>query len=387
MQYKNLRLVLLALPVFLFAPNYSIQFIALVIILIITLSLCYAVASRFSLHAVRANTIQRTYKKEFVEIRVTIHNHGLLPLHQIFFSDTHGSLETDANDKVLVSLLRMQSKLELVYKVKGSERGEYPIGPLMAKGADPLGLFPWKKEFREKESVIIYPRVFAMHIKDKNGLPCGSLPSNNPVFEDISNYKSIREYIPGDDLRRINWKVSARLGSLHTMQFLPSMRYIAVILLNLNLEMYPIKHRYALIEAAIETAASLVYHSISQKQETSLICTGILDNVRQTISFPSRKDEGHAVAILETLSRIIPDNTGTDMFNLILDAGIKLPWNCRIQYIGPQPDGTQMYSLHVLKNKGYFPELFIVTEKRETIHSGMPVYYYHNLQSDGGYHA
>lgn len=370
--------MLFPLLVVLFTPSYSIQFLTLTVLIVFCLSFCYSFFSRVGIKAIRIHKVQRTYKNQALEILITVQNRSLLNLHQVFLSDSHGALATVGEARALLSLFRRRTQFEFAYKIKGNQRGEYRIGPFTVRAADPLGLFPWKKEFPETETIIIYPKVFSIHMQDNKGLPCGNLHTDNPVFEDITNYKSLREYLPGDDLRRINWKVSARMGSLYTMQYLPSLHYTAIILLNLSPADYPVKYRYALIEAALETAASLLYHCVLQKQEAGLVTAGSINHEEQVIVFPMRKDESHAVHILETLARIIPGSPGADVFNIILQPGMKIPWSCRIFYVGPAPGEEQLRTLHMLKSKGMYPELFLVTARKQNSDYRMPLYYSEN---------
>ena len=112
-----------------------------------------------------------------------------------------------------------------------------------------------------------------MPCQTNEGLPAGSIRVDNPVYEDVTRYRSLREYLPGDSLRRVNWKASAKTGQLFVMDYLPLLHAPVLILLNLNSGDYPIRHRYHRIERAATLAASLVVHFLSLRQEIGLIAS------------------------------------------------------------------------------------------------------------------
>jgi len=71
---------------------------------------------------------------------------------------------------------------------------------------------PWRRKLGARQRLIIYPEVLPLTRPLRSGLPAGTLPTRDQVYEDITRYRSLREYVRGDDARRINWKVSARMA-------------------------------------------------------------------------------------------------------------------------------------------------------------------------------
>ena len=119
---------------------------------------------------------------------------------------------------VKVPITRLPSGQEVThsYSVRCTRRGVYQVGPLVAVAGDPLGL-------RQRETVIAEPFELLVH-------PKVELVSDRPLtrqFEDppmrppVSKpwpsgleFYGMREYVPGDDLRRIVWRASARTGKI-----------------------------------------------------------------------------------------------------------------------------------------------------------------------------
>jgi uncharacterized protein (DUF58 family) len=134
----------------------------------------------------------------------------------------------------------------------------------------------------------------------------GTLRHSLPIFEDPSRPIGKREYVPGDSLRRIDWKASASIGRLQVKQFEPSIALETAIFLNLNLDEYTPKDWASGTELAIIAAASLANWIIAKRQSTSLYTNGAdMLNITDAASpLPNRKGRAHLMRILETLARV-----------------------------------------------------------------------------------
>ena len=91
--------------------------------------------------------------------------------------------------------------------------------------------------------------------------PQGNLKINNPCYEDITMRRSIREYMNGDEQKRINWRASAKFDQLFTNQYEASFDAPFFVFLNLAEEDYDLHTRSFHMEKAIEIAANIVEKS------------------------------------------------------------------------------------------------------------------------------
>jgi len=99
-------------------------------------------------------------------------------------------------------------------------RGEYTVGPLVARTADPFSMFPQEIQFGGHETVLVYPKIV--------DIPDFASPSIHLVGDNSRRQRarvlstdvaSVREYEPGDSLGRIHWLSTARTGELMVKQF------------------------------------------------------------------------------------------------------------------------------------------------------------------------
>lgn len=100
------------------------------------------------------------------------------------------------------------------------KRGVFKLGPTTLISGDPFGLFIVKKHFKQSSEILVYPRVEDI---DQFPGPAGLLPGGDALkrrtHQVTPNSASIREYLPGDALNRIDWKSSARTDKLMVKEF------------------------------------------------------------------------------------------------------------------------------------------------------------------------
>jgi uncharacterized protein (DUF58 family) len=118
--------------------------------------------------------------------------------------------------RVPISRLPSGDEVEHSYAIRCTRRGVYEVGPLVAIAGDPLGL-------RQRESVIAEPFELLVHprVELVNDRPLTRQFEDPPMRPPVSKpwpsgleFYGMREYVPGDDLRRIVWRASARTGKV-----------------------------------------------------------------------------------------------------------------------------------------------------------------------------
>lgn len=98
--------------------------------------------------------------------------------------------------------------------ITGSRRGRFDVGPLSVTAVDPFGLVRMTRSFRSTQSVLVVPRVYALE-GGLDGDRRGRGDSSSASLSSSGDDDVIpREYRPGDDLRRIHWRASARADEI-----------------------------------------------------------------------------------------------------------------------------------------------------------------------------
>ncbi len=355
---KAALLVALAF-VALFFPAWELQAASIFVFCVVLLAWAYARLTRRFLTAWRKDPVLRGHRQQVMEVRLAFQNRGPLPVHFFFARDADAGLAVDKRPQVFQGLGPWQ-KVDYEYPIESMRRGEFTLGPLVLRGGDPLGFFRWEKRIAGTQRVIVYPRVLRVVVPADRGLPAGNINTPDRTYEDVTRYRSLREYVPGDDIRRIAWKASARLGSLHTVEYLSTLLFPTLILLDLSVEDYPERGRYSMMERAIEVAASLVGHLASLSQEVGLVSSGHLEDAGLAVVVPIKAGAAHAVVLLEALARIAPSGGEAEFAAMVLGRNVRLPAGGRLCVVAPALKPAQEAFVAAARARGQNVELYLL---------------------------
>jgi uncharacterized protein (DUF58 family) len=336
---RGIALIVIGLFLILFLDSYMVQWIGYLMVAVVVLSYLYSRTVRLGLTLERDEHMLRAYLLQEVVVRIRIRNKSILPLPYLAVTDNPGSLYT-GNDNAKLITLRAGESTELVYTIRGMNRGAYRIGPITTRFTDPLGIYPVAETIHDEARLIVYPRIYPVTLPVHRGLPAGNVTTTNRIYEDPTRYRSVREYVPGDEIRKVNWKASARLGELHSTEYLPTINVPVMILLNLTASTYERRNRYAHTERTIDAAASLVHHLAQRGQEVGLVTTGTIKGVADLIMPWIEVGGGmqHAIGILETLAQITTNELDEDPVERFLERS-SVSFGTRIFYMGaPLPE-------------------------------------------------
>ena len=159
------------------------------------------------------------------------------------------------------------------YPVRSDLRGSYVVGPVMAHLADPFGLVEQRRPIGGTAQLTVTPRVVPLPSIPLTGGWQGSGEHRPQAFasgsaEDVS----VRDYRRGDDLRRVHWRSSARVGALMVRREEQPWEAHATVLLDNRLLAHRGHGPSSSFEAAVVAAASVVVH-LEQHGYAVRLCT------------------------------------------------------------------------------------------------------------------
>ena len=361
---------LLLLLVVLFAPPPLMRVVAAALLAIRALALGYILVVRAGVTASRGEPLVHANRFAPFTCTLTVRNRTPLPIHFLTVADRVGSFVARQPAQFVVGLGPWEER-SFSYELEGRERGEFELGPVDLVGTDAFGFFPWRAQLPCHQRVIVYPNIFALDLRHKRGLPSGSLKVLNKLYEDVTRYRSLREYQPGDEPKRINWKASARMGALFSMEYVPSIYFPVLVLLNLTADDYPLAQRAHLVERAIEAAASLVFYFVGIGQEVGLVTTGRIGPGAGTDGAlpgaytvePVRAGYAHAAHLLEQLARVsaVTGEHAANFVEVVQRGGVSVANGTRVAVVTPPLREEQRAGLLALRRRGYDVEVFLVS--------------------------
>lgn len=120
----------------------------------------------------------------------------------------------------VLTLIRGRQKRLYTARTWLISRGGFDLGPTRLTSGDPFGIFRISKSFAAKESLVVLPMITPI-----SGFlsPPGLLPGGQVIrrkSQDITPHASgVREYVPGDSVKRIHWPTTIRRNQLMVKEF------------------------------------------------------------------------------------------------------------------------------------------------------------------------
>ncbi|NTU56775.1 MAG: DUF58 domain-containing protein, partial [Anaerolineales bacterium] len=126
----------------------------------------------------------------------------------------------NATGSRVVTLLRGRQKRSYTARTWLTSRGGFTLGPTTLTSGDPFGIFRVSRQFPAVSNLVVFPMLFP--VRDFLSPP-GLLPGGKAIRRksiDITPHASgVREYVPGDPMKRIHWPTSVRRDRLMVKEF------------------------------------------------------------------------------------------------------------------------------------------------------------------------
>lgn len=244
-------------------------------------------------------------------------------------------LESPDGASLLVPDLPPDANEPLQYRLAARRRGVYTIGPVRLECHDFLGLYRFTRRVGPVAELLVYPRAVPM----PNLWPPaarGVMPrhSRRRRLGPTGDFRGVRNYVPGDDLRRVDWKSSARQGRLTVIETENPQITEAVVILDLLRGTHVGHGDRSSLEYAATLAASLAAEAETRGCLVGLVAVGARD-----LSVPVSAGPRQRLQVLEALARAKDD--GTQPLSAVVSAHEEsFPPGCAVSVIsaGTSPD-------------------------------------------------
>jgi uncharacterized protein (DUF58 family) len=284
------------------APEYFMCAV-LVSLLLVT----YA-SSRLSTQAlrVRRRATDRIYEDEPVHVQLEVVNAGRFPRFLLDVNDRLPRfLEPDGEHDFMVPTIWPGERALLTYRARPLKRGVYTWDSLDVSASDPFGVFQRFEPFPADGEAVVYPRPLELDGSvgrtgvETSGLSAGE---RSRGAESGLDFYGIRDYQPGDELRRIHWPATAHHGRLTVIEFDRGASETVVCVLDAQAGTEYGAGLDTTLEVGVRATASLLHWALTREGEGALAVAG-LDGPRWvSVHRPHQEFE-----VLEVLARVSAD--------------------------------------------------------------------------------
>jgi len=156
----------------------------------------------------------------------------------------------------------------------------------------------------------IFKKVRQIHIRTShmvNDVIAGQYES---VFKGQGiEFEEVREYQPGDDIRTIDWNVTARTGRPFVKKFVEERELTVMLVVDLSGSLRFGTHTRSKAELAAEICAVLAFSAITNNDKVGLII--FTDRIEKSI--PPKKGRRHVLRVISDVLSFTPEGHGTDI--------------------------------------------------------------------------
>lgn len=163
------------------------------------------------------------------------------------------------------------AEAEELFAIPTQKRGVVKVGPVSVVRGDPLGLFERARRSDDPVDLFVHPRTILFDgqslgfLRDLEGMPASDLSRDDVSFH------ALLEYQPGDDLRHVHWKSTARTGTMMVRQYEETRRSHFVIGLSRSTGDYARDEDF---ELAISAAGSIGLRALRDSQRVDMRVQG-----------------------------------------------------------------------------------------------------------------
>lgn len=187
-----------------------------------------------------------------------------------------------------------------VYRVWPLQRGDYEFGKLNLRWLGPLNLVVKQGKIAAEGPVKVYPNLLEVRQYDlmlrRNRLQELGL-RNTRQFGEGTEFERLRDYLPDDEYRRINWKATARRNRPVTTEYQTERSQNVMAVLDLGRMMQSPVANIAKLDYAVNAVLFLTYVATGKGDKVGLMT--FADEVEQFVA--PKQGRGQFYRMLELL--------------------------------------------------------------------------------------
>ena len=155
----------------------------------------------------------------------------------------------------------------------------------------------------------ILKKIRTLEIKTKGLVETAFAGDYHSVFKGRGmNFEEVREYQPGDEIRAIDWNVTARLGDAFVKKFTEERELTVMLIVDVSASGNFGSSTQSKRELAAEVACLLAFSAIRNNDKVGLL----LFSDRVELFIPPKKGRSHTLRLIREILFFQPKGRGTD---------------------------------------------------------------------------
>ena len=172
-------------------------------------------------------------------VSLLVHNHSNYPLDIVIRDEPPVELKIIRGSPRLATQVESHSQKHLAYEVRPTRRGDHHFGNVTVRWTSVWGLFVHQATKTVPTTVKVYPNLLKISQSERLarlGQVAAGVRYSRFIGE-AGTFEQLRDYVPDDDFRRINWKATAKQGKLISSDYSPERSQNVLILVEMGQQM------------------------------------------------------------------------------------------------------------------------------------------------------
>jgi len=282
--------------------------VAVLLLVLPLLAAAYVGRGRHRLACSRSLDPHRIPTGARAQVRLRLQNLSALPTGTLLLEDRL-PYALGSRPRLVLDRLGGGQASSVTYSVRAEARGRYEVGPLVVRLTDPFGLCELTRSFPNQDRLTVIPEVVPLPAIRLAGEFTGTGESRaRSVAVHGEDDAATREYRHGDDLRRVHWRSTARVGELMVRREEQPWESRATVVLDTRSAAHRGEGPGSSFEWAVSGAASIALHLRQAGWRLRLVTPGV------DVSAIDGTGDGR---MLDYLAEVTTRHQGSDVAKLV----------------------------------------------------------------------
>ena len=275
-------------------------------------------------------------------IRLEVHNRSLRPVQFQLRDEAPEQFQIET--RILGGQADPRETWFGQYHVRPLRRGDYYFGDLHLRWRSPLGLLFRQGRVPAAEQVKVFPNLLDVRRYDlllrRNRLQEMGL-RHSRMFGEGTEFERMREYLPDDEFRRINWKASARRHRPVTMEYQTERSQNVIAVIDCGRMMQSPVAEIAKLDYVVNASLFLAYVATGKGDRVGMMT--FADSVMHYLS--PKQGRGQFYRMLELLYAVEPQPVEPDYGRAMAYLAVKQRRRSLVIIFTDLSSGTSMNAL------------------------------------------
>jgi uncharacterized protein (DUF58 family) len=255
------------------------------------------------------------------------------------------------------------------YHLEAKHRGVFEFGPVRLHIRDLVGRHAVTEERELPDRLVVAPRTAAVREVGPARALIGERRARHSLVHDPALFGGVRPFQPGDPLRRIHWRATARLGRPVSRRWEPARSRQVILVLDVQTMEGP---AWAMdwdedaFEGLCVAAGSLARALLDGGAAVGLAAAGFSGTAQRVAYLPSRSGAAQLGRVTDLLARLGPISSGT-LASLLTWLTQRVPIGASLLLLTARSPHAVHATLRRLQASGYAVEVLILNAEAEAL--------------------